>query len=82
VGAVSTRALAAKRGEKAVTFHKRCGSGWLGWGRIYFAETSFAADTKQTSWPRIFTDFLKLLKFALYSPMLRLSKYAARENNC
>jgi hypothetical protein len=28
--------LAALRGEKAVTFHKQCGSGWLGPGRIYF----------------------------------------------
>jgi len=25
-------------GEKAVTFHGQCGSGWLGPGRIYFLE--------------------------------------------
>jgi hypothetical protein len=30
--------LAALRGEKAVTFHKQCGLGWLGLDRIYFLD--------------------------------------------
>jgi hypothetical protein len=77
--------LAALRGEKAVTFHKQCGSGWLGPGRIYFqpqiSQVNADRSTSTTESRRNPQPASSLLIIRFLFPYNNFSTYAAKRNN-